>query len=50
MAFLKGYRTYLIGAVLVVLAGLNAIGFDISQDLLWALAGLGGITLRAAVK
>lgn len=50
MSFLKGYRTYLIGAVIFVLGGLQALGYSIPAEVYTLLSGLGIITLRAGVK
>jgi copper homeostasis protein CutC len=50
---LKGYRTYLAAGVMVVLAGLKALGYIDEQtyQTLLAVAGAMGLTfLRMAVK
>jgi hypothetical protein len=53
MNFLKGYKTYIVAALAVILAGLKALGYidDTSyQTILAILGGLGLGFLRAGVK
>lgn len=49
---MKGYRTYLVGAVMVILAGLKALGYitePVYQTLMGLLTGAGLAALRAAI-
>jgi hypothetical protein len=49
--YLQGKRTYIIGAIIFILGGLDAIGYaDIADQIYTLLGGLGLITLRASVK
>lgn len=45
---LKGYRTYLLAALVFVLGGAKALGFDVPNEVFIMLAGAGAWTLRAA--
>ena len=46
----KGKRTYLLGGIVFVLGGLEALGFDVPNEVFIMLAGAGAWTLRAAVQ
>ena len=49
--FLKGYRTYIIGAVAIILGVLQGFEVFIVPDAVWdILAGLGLVTLRLSVN
>ena len=53
MTYLKGYRTYIIGFLVVVLAGLRALDYitePVYQNVLGLLAGAGLYTLRGSIK
>ncbi len=51
MTFLKGYRTYLLGALIFIIGGLQALGFNVphATDLITMLIGAGAWTMRAAL-
>ena len=49
VTFLSGKKTYLIGAIVFVIGGLEALGVKIPPELLTLLGGLGLLSLRAAV-
>ncbi len=54
--FLKGYKTYVIGAVVAIIGGIEAlnaagiIAWTIPATVITILAGLGLITLRSGIK
>ncbi len=50
---MRGYRTYVVGFLLVVLAGLRALNYiteEVYQVFLGLLGGAGLYTLRSAIK
>lgn len=49
-AFFVGKRTYLIGFVVFILGGLQALGYHIPSDVYALLGGAGAMSLRAAIK
>lgn len=48
--FLKGKKTYIVGAVTFILGGLQALGYPIPAEVYALLAGLGLAALRAGVS
>lgn len=50
---LKGYKTYIIGALVFVVGGLMALGIipkDLGEMIIVFLAGLGAMAMRAGIK
>lgn len=50
---LKGYKTYIIGALIFIVGGLMAVHIipkDLGELIIIFLGGLGGIALRAGIK
>jgi len=47
--FLSGKKTYIIGTLVFILGGLQALGYDVPSDVFSFLGGLGLITLRSAI-
>ena len=53
MGFLKGYRSYIVGALIFLLGGFKALGWvdeDFYQSALAILLGAGAWSIRAAIK
>lgn len=49
MNLLKGKKTYIVGTIVFILGGLQAIGFHIPPELFTFLGGLGLWTMRAGI-
>lgn len=48
-ALLSGKKTYIIGAIIFVIGGLQALGIQIPADVLTLLGSLGLLSLRASI-
>ena len=46
--FFEGKKTYIVGAIVFVLGGLQALGYPVPEELYALFGALGLITLRAA--
>lgn len=49
IAFLKGKKTYIIGAIIFVLGGFQALGYKIPAEVFTFLGSLGLVSLRAGM-
>lgn len=48
---MKGYRTYMLSALVFVLGGVKALGlYDVPNEVFVMLVGAGAWTMRAAIK
>lgn len=49
---MKGYRTYILGAAIFIIGGLQALGVDIphAPEVITMLVGAGAWTMRSAIK
>lgn len=48
--FLDGKKTYLVSAVIFVLAGLQALGVEVPNEVYAILGSVLGVTLRAGIR
>ena len=48
--FLSGKKTYLVGAVIFILGGLQALGVNVPSEVYAILGSLMGVSLRAGIS